>query len=63
MNIFEDISLNFHGIGYNILKCVGILEFGLLTAEDGGKSEGFARNYADGFNGNKGVSLVVSPMM
>ncbi len=60
MNILEDKSLRFHGVGHNILKYISILQNGILTKIDSVKSELYSKNYG-GYNQNNMISMAISP--
>ena len=60
MNILEDKSLRFHGVGHNILKYISILQNGILTKLDSSKSELYSKNFG-GYNQNNMISMAISP--
>ena len=60
MNILEDKSLRFHGVGHNILKFISILENGILTKNDSKNTELYTKNYG-GYNQDNMVSTTISP--
>ena len=60
MNILNDTSLRFHGVGHNILKFISILEHGILTENDSKKTQLYTKNYG-GYNQSNMVSTTTSP--
>ena len=55
-NIFDDVTLRYHGIGENILKFIFILKDGILCANSLEHKPYYARNYG-GFNKDEAVSI------
>lgn len=60
MNILEDKSLRFHGVGHNVFKYISILQHGILTKQDSDNVELYSKNYG-GYNQDDMVSMAISP--
>ena len=55
-NIFDDVTLRYHGIGENILKFIFILKDGILCANSLKNTSYYAKNYG-GYNKENMVSI------
>ena len=60
MNILEDKSLRFHGVGHNVFKYISILQHGILTKQDSNNVELYSKNYG-GYNQDNMISMAISP--